>query len=475
MEEILAKAGSQAVTFAIRSGISLASGFAIKTVTKFLDKIPDEHKKRIIKTRNKIQMKIEIVLMTIDLIKLASARGNTILSATNDLIDDLTSQFEDFDRTLNSITENLTNINEKDSVSHVESYMRSLLQDIDEAIPLLNLSLTTCGVNLNGNLPNNVSPGRLLQASNIINESNVKYSEGLHQVGPAFDLVFYSIFYNPSRMKYVENEGQVDQLSSISWKEEYARCSAKILRHGSADSFAYKFLIEENYNDGRYHEDEVEPKKKEFNLSSITKLFFTASGQLLRLESRSSPVLILKLKHVDGHEEWIGLGELHKGEFDDDDDYEDEIDDEENDENRANDEEDKEEHDSQSNDEGSDGDEETFYNAVDSAESKPTPSDKSSSRILASAKCSATSLSLLEYIIRLATLQQNDGVSILNIKDEHLSAYLRDENSHNSFTSIIPKSKKSKSAKKTKDENLNAVLALDSNTKRLESLKINKQ
>ncbi|CCE72702.1 Piso0_000293 [Millerozyma farinosa CBS 7064] len=467
MEEILAKAGSQAVTFAIRSGISLASGFAIKTVTKFLDKIPDEHKKRIIKTRNKIQMKIEIVLTTIDLIKLASARGNTILSATNDLIEDLTSQFEDFDRTLNSITENLTNINEKDSVSHVESYMRSLLQDIDEAIPLLNLSLTTCGVNLNGNLPNNVSPGRLLQASNIINESNTKYSEGLHQVGPAFDLVFYSIFYNPSRMKYVESEGQVDQLSSISWKEEYARCSAKVLRHGSVDSFSYSFVIEENFNDGRYHEDEEEPKKKEFDLSSITKLFFTASGQLLRLESRNSPVLILKLKHADGNEEWIGLGELHKGEFDDDDE-EDETDDEENDE------EDKDKV-SQSNDENSDGDEERFYNAVDSAESKSTPSEKSSSKISASAKCSATSLSLLEYVIRLATLQQNDGVSILNIKDERLSAYLRDENSHNSFTSIIPKSKKSKSAKKTKDENLNAVLALDSNTKRLESLKINKQ
>lgn len=472
MEEILAKAGSQAVTFAIRSGISLASGFAIKTVTKFLDKIPDEHKKRIIKTRNKIQMKIEIVLMTIDLIKLASARGNTILSATNDLIEDLTSQFEDFDKTLNSITENLTNINEKDSVSHVESYMRSLLQDIDEAIPLLNLSLTTCGVNLNGNLPNNVSPGRLLQASNIINESNTKYSEGLHQVGPAFDLVFYSIFYNPSRMKYVESEGQVDQLSSISWKEEYARCLAKVLRHGSVDSFSYKFVIEENFNDGRYHEDEEEPKKKAFNLSSITKLFFTASGQLLRLESRNSPVLILKLKREDDNEEWIGLGELHKGEFDDDDD--DESDDEENDENSANDEEDKEQA-SQSNDENSDGDEERFYNAVDSAESKPTPSDKSTSKIFASAKCSATSLSLLEYVIRLATLQQNDGVSILNIKDERLSAYLRDENSHNSFTSIIPKSKKLKSAKKTKDENLNAVLALDSNTKRLESLKINKQ
>lgn len=473
MEEILARAGSQAVTFAIRSGISLASGFAIKTVTKFLDKIPDEHKKRIVKTRNKIQMKIEIVLMTIDLIKLASARGNTILSATNDLIEDLTVQFEDFDRTLNSITENLTNINEKDSISHVESYMQSLLQDIDEAIPLLNLSLTTCGVNLSGNLPNNVSPGRLLQASNIINESNRNYSEGLHQVGPVFDLVFYSIFYNPSRMKYVESDGQVDQLSSISWKEEFARCLVKVLRHGSVDKFSYRFVIEENFNDGRYHEDEQEPEKKVFDLSSISKLFFTASGQLLRLESRNSPVLILKLNHADNNEEWIGLGELHRGEFDDnDDDDEEEIDDEEDGEKSANDEEEKSRL-SQSSGENSDGDEETFYNAVDSAEVKSTPNYKSS-KLFTFAKCSTTSLSLLEYVIRLATLQQNDGVSILNVKDERLSAYLRDENSHNSFNSIIPRSKKLKSAKKTKDENLNAALALDSNTKRLESLKINK-
>ena len=46
---------------------------------------------------------------------------------------------------------------------------------------------------------------------------------------------------------------------------------------------------------------------------------FTASGKLLRLEERSSPVLIIKILK-NGVEEWIALGELNQGEFDDDED-----------------------------------------------------------------------------------------------------------------------------------------------------------
>lgn len=55
MDQILLKASNQAVSFAIRSGISLASGYAIKTISTFLDKIPELsklHQKIIIKQKN---------------------------------------------------------------------------------------------------------------------------------------------------------------------------------------------------------------------------------------------------------------------------------------------------------------------------------------------------------------------------------------------------------------------------------------
>ena len=55
------------------------------------------------------------------------------------------------------------------------------------------------------------------------------------------------------------------------------------------------------------------------DLNSVQLMFFTASGKLLRLEERSSPVLIIKILK-NGVEEWIALGELNQGEFDDDED-----------------------------------------------------------------------------------------------------------------------------------------------------------
>ena len=51
--------------------------------------------------------------------------------------------------------------------------MNSLLDDINEAIPILNLVLVTLGVNFNGNVNiHGISPGRLLQAANYINNSS---------------------------------------------------------------------------------------------------------------------------------------------------------------------------------------------------------------------------------------------------------------------------------------------------------------
>lgn len=417
MEEILAKASSQAVTFAIRSGISLASGFAIKTVTKLLDKIPENDKKKIILGRNKIQTKIDILSVSIDLIKLVAARGNTSLESTIELITNLNLEIDTFDEIMNQIVRDINSINEKDLIKKVESMMKDLISEINDAIPLINLSLITCGVSLNGNLPSHVSPGRLLQASNhIITSNNVFDGTADVIVGPTFDLVMYSIFYNPSRMKYIEeNSG----LLCITWKEDLARCLAQIIRTKSSNEvFNYKFVVTEDFDDGRYHEDEA-PVVKEYTLLAVKRLFFSASGKLLKLESRSSPVLIFKLEKK-GNEEWIAFGEVGEKEFDEDSD--------------------------------SDDEEEVEVKAP-----------------------KQTSLSLVEYLVRLSTLQEHDSKSILEISDEKLSLYLHDEKAANVETqSVVPKSKKEVQAQLKNSERTNEIMTLDSNISRLKTLELDK-
>lgn len=147
-----------------------------------------------------------------------------MLESTLELIDDLHEQFTSFDEGVNDITAQLSSANTKESVKRVEGYMHDLMLEINDAIPILNLSLITSGINLNGMTNfNAISPGRLLQASNYLNE-------GDGTIGPVFDLVVYTIFYNPSRMKYVD-EG-MDELSCITWKETFARSSVQIKSSG---------------------------------------------------------------------------------------------------------------------------------------------------------------------------------------------------------------------------------------------------
>ncbi|CAX45620.1 RAN binding protein, putative [Candida dubliniensis CD36] len=409
MDQILIKASNQAVSFAIRSGISLASGYAIKTISTFLDKIPESAQHKIQNKRNKLKTKIDIVTVTIDLIKLAAARGNTVLESSLQLINDLQTQLNEFDNNINEISLNLSGANEKESIKQVENYMNSLLYDINEAIPILNLVLATSGVNFNGKVNvHGISPGRLLQAANYINNPTND------TIGPDFDLVVYSIFYNPSRLKYIDDN--VDELACINWKETFARSSVTINKQGD---YQYQLKINEDFNDGRYHDDEEDkPGEMIVDLKSIQSMFFTASGKLLRLEERSSPVLIIKILKQNGSEEWVALGELKEGEFDEDSDE-------------------------------------------DQDDNKPV--DKINTN-----RIKNSSLSLLEYLIRLCRLEEIESKSILDIPDEVLSLYLHDQVHDQGLPKTLSQKKKDE-LKKINKEN---TMTMDSNINRLKNLDI---
>lgn len=319
------------------------------------------------------------------MIKLVASRGNTNLESTLRLTKDLKEEIDRFDEKIQEVTDNYSTKNDSNSVNNVELYMLDLLSRIEEAIPLINLSLTTSGANLSGSLSNQVSPGRLLQASNFVNKSNEEFKGELLQIGPTFQLTLYSIFYHRGRI--INN-----RLNEISWKEEFTRADVSIWRQPTANNeYQYVLKIKENFQDDRYHDDEDDPQIIELDISTITRLFFSASGKLLKLEDRSTPVLVLKInknfkdfeneqdseeEHETNPVEWLSLGEYEQL-------YSDSSDESDS----------------------------------DSEEEAPQPQPQPHS-----------SLSLLEYILRLCVLQSNDQLSILEVNDERLALYLNDEN-----------------------------------------------
>ena len=168
------------------------------------------------------------------------------------------------------------------------------------------------------------------------------------------------------------------------------RAFIKIVRTESKEKeFEYQLIIEQSFDDGRYHnteDGEEVPQKTALDISQIRKLFFSISGKLLRLEERDSPVLVLKTVSTQKKEKNKEKNDLESilwyafGLFEED-------------------------------EESDDSDEEKEAGELE----EQVKSDYSSS------------ISLLEYIIRLVSLQEDDQKSILDINDERLSIYLNDE------------------------------------------------
>lgn len=435
MDEILAKASNQAVSFAIRSGISIASGFAIKTVSRFLDKIPQSEKARIEKARSKLKTKVSIVSSSIDLIKLESARGGSALEPALQLANDLQHEIDQFDEQMVVVLHSLDSSNEKDSIKLVERSISLLVESINDAIPLINLSLITSGVSFANSIAAKAFTAKLLHSSHLLCESNQIFSDKGNKcdvvVGPRFDLKLYTVFYNPSRFKYVEESvnqplmtqstdpGQDKPLLAISWKEEYARASCTLIR-SKGDDFKYRLLIRENFSDERYHDDDEVPRDKIIEIKDLQKQFFSASGRLLRLEGSNSPVLTMKLRTPAGFD-YVALEEV-LDQFDDN--------------------------------------EEDTQAEEDRAEQ--SKSDEMNEHV------KSHSLSLLESLLRLSSLQETEQASVLDVSDQKLSFYL------DNYTdgSAIPKLRQQRDSEEVRRRDEENSLALDSNTSRLETLSL---
>jgi hypothetical protein len=231
--------------------------------------------------------------------------------------------------------------------------IRKLLTRIEDAVPLINLAITTSGASLSTTLPSTVSPSRLLQASTFLTAGDTQYSINPGtpiQIGPAFTLSLYMLFAGHSYRIHDDS----DSMTDTTWKEVIHKARVKLMRiplqpihhltlegleseenekvsskapilespenkgfhpqilsgQGKQNEYAYRLEIIEDLDDGRVHsfeEDEAQPSHygdiplagiREFlPIHQISKIFYADTGKILNIGAQgeaNSPVLLLK-------------------------------------------------------------------------------------------------------------------------------------------------------------------------------------
>ncbi|OLL26758.1 Ran-specific GTPase-activating protein 30 [Neolecta irregularis DAH-3] len=435
MDALLARVGSQAATFAIRSGISFASAVAARHISRLIKDAPRHAQRQLHAAKRKLDAKINIICPAINLLETIAARGNTTLDSTISLTAGLRKDIDVFNEKLSLI----------DPAKPSEKEIQAVLNDIgdlqariEDIVPLISLALTTSGANLTSSLPYTVSPSRLLQASTLLFSADNAYSHDVsysaHQIGPVYVLRLYTLFSGSNRA------ANMVAAKDFTWKEEHAKCHVTVLRiphsqTGIPRSYNYELRISEDLNDGRYHEELESANQtaqsvftpgriRAIPIHEISRLFFTASGTLLNIEDAHTPVLVLKLVHSSDESELdTEVQEPTEGDEDHELDHiewvafelwqDDQV--------------------------ASDGFEEDDLDEDDSSLS-------SAMALAAITDCpqlnpdrpirlretydmvSSGSLSLLEYTLRLSALQENQQTSVLHLPDELISLFLRDEN-----------------------------------------------
>ncbi|KAJ1654897.1 Ran-specific GTPase-activating protein 30, partial [Dispira simplex] len=364
MDEMFTNLAIQTVTLVGKAAFGAAGTIAL------LSELPDSD--RFIKTlatseemeqlRGELEMRLRLVVPAIDLIDILAARGNTSLTAVIPLTTALRRQTESLSRHLEQLEAQLADDSQQriftktrsdkkvtpkfeKEIEGLQKEIRDLLHRIGEMVPFLNLALTTSGAHLGAGLPTTVSPARLLQASSCLQlvEKDFVQSPVLFpatrasptvatspapgvsspasfksldsssppgspagnipwsiEVQPQFTLTLFSLFTSSVRHK-AHND--------FTWKEEYPKCRGYLrrVRHPMM-SYAYEFVLVEDLNDGRYHEDLsltnitsdtcVPGETRVYPVIDIVRLHYSSAGQLLHIEDSTRPVLVLQVQTI---------------------------------------------------------------------------------------------------------------------------------------------------------------------------------
>lgn len=224
-------------------------------------------------------------------------------------------------------------------VKRIIRQIKALLNRIEDAVPLINLAITTSGANLSTSLPSTVSPSRLLQASTFLTAGDSQYSTlrtRAVQIGPTFTLSLYMLFAGHIRP---QNEEEVRETT---WKEVLHKARLKLLRipvedlyalPGStspsaipndigisetstfpaelrSDEYAYQIVVIEDLDDDRAHsfdDEEIQPAvfedvamagiREVIPVHEISKIFYADTGKILNIGGdgeTNNPILLLK-------------------------------------------------------------------------------------------------------------------------------------------------------------------------------------
>ncbi|KAL1964749.1 hypothetical protein VTN77DRAFT_6616 [Rasamsonia byssochlamydoides] len=339
MEVFLSKVTQQAMNYAIRSGITITASYVIRQSSRLLKNVSGAEREELLVLQERLQSKIKVISPAIDMIELIAARGNTSLESAVTLTKALRYDIQSLARRLEkaATAEELARKGAISAKARAQNDaeikliirdIKNVLDRIEDAVPLMNLAITTSGASLSTSLPSTVSPSRLLQASTFLTACDTQYSMSPSravQVGPTFTLSMYMLF--TSHMRPHDEES----IRETTWKEVMHKARVKLRRvpmdvffgpeegkrkrsrlpaEARADEFAYQILIVEDLDDGRVHtfdEDEAKPESYEgvslagireiIPVHQISKIFYADTGKMLNIGSEAetnSPVLLLK-------------------------------------------------------------------------------------------------------------------------------------------------------------------------------------
>ncbi|KAJ5225843.1 hypothetical protein N7468_007068 [Penicillium chermesinum] len=335
MEVFLTRLTQQAMNYAIRSGITITATYAIRQSSRLLKNVDTEERDELLLLQQRLQSKIQVISPSIDMIELIAARGNTSLESAVALTKSLRWDIQALGQRLAKAAaseesrrkhkSSQTPLSAREEIKFIVKDIKSLLARIDDAVPLMNLAITTSGAKLSTNLPSTVSPSRLLQASTFLTAGDTQYalSEAQAvQIGPTFTLSMYMLF--ASHVRPLDEESARE----ATWKEVMHKARLKLRRvpmrlyysggqtkpepseNPEVDEFAYQVMIIEDLEDGRVHtfeEDEPQPHSYEgvssagireiLPIHQISKIFYADTGRILNINTEgetNNPVLLLK-------------------------------------------------------------------------------------------------------------------------------------------------------------------------------------
>jgi hypothetical protein len=354
MDAVLGYVSKQAMNYALRSGFILTTSYVLKQGNKLISSAPKSTARDELQTlQQRLSHKVRIISPAIDMIELIAARGNTSLESAINLTKELRQEIhiigQRFAQTVvltqKALSPQATKQVKADSELQMKvmcTELKKLLARIEDAVPLINLAITTSGVTLSTSLPQTVSPSRLLQASTLLVTGDSQYTANPNkavQIGPTFTLSVYMLFAGHNRPQTEE------EIRETTWKEIIHKARVKLRRvpldlvtktgsgsaatqshhiksasmapseadipaEARADEFAYQLMIVEDLDDDRVHEhEEDQPQPGSFDdidlagiremipVHEISKIFYADTSKVLNIGmdvEGNHPVLLLK-------------------------------------------------------------------------------------------------------------------------------------------------------------------------------------